>query len=293
MKYLIVNADDFGLSKGINEGIIKAYREGILTSTTLMVNMPAFNQAVSLAKENVGLGVGVHLNILRGYPVSPAEKVRSLIDEKGRFLSNPSAIIRKIAFGKINLDEVELEFTAQINKAVGSGLFITHVDSEKHMHMFYPILKRTIKVCKKIGINRLRVVKEICCPFRVSLFMKSAIVSGSGCLLADRLKKNGLYFPDNFAGLCNGGKMDARRLRNILFKLSEGITEVMVHPGFISEDMINLKKFGSYYINECREKELTALLDDELKKVVESQNIKLVNFGQINPRENKGVNWKK
>ena len=116
MKKVIINADDFGLAQGVNEGIIKAHQEGVLTSATLMANMPGFDQAVEMARANPELGVGVHLNILRGWPLSPTQKVGSLLSRELRFIPSVSNLLHRIALKRVNFDEVEREFRAHVEK---------------------------------------------------------------------------------------------------------------------------------------------------------------------------------
>ncbi len=141
MKRIIINADDFGLSKGINSGIIKAYQEGILTSASLIVNMPGFEDAVKLAKENLGLGVGIHINIIRGKPILHFDKVKSFTDDRGYFLQNPLKVLMTMCTRKLNLKELEMECRAQIEKGLQHGIAITHIDSEKHLHLLRPIFE--------------------------------------------------------------------------------------------------------------------------------------------------------
>ena len=103
MKKVIINADDFGLVQGVNEGIVKAHQEGILTSATLMANMPGFDQAVEIARANPELGVGVHLNILRGQPISPAQKVESLLSREHRFIPSVATLLRRMALKRVSI----------------------------------------------------------------------------------------------------------------------------------------------------------------------------------------------
>ena len=125
----IVNADDFGYCKGVNLGIIEAYKNGILTSTTLMPGMPGFEHAVELLKENEGLGCGIHMTLTAYEPVLKTHK--TIVDENGKFFKNPKGL----DLSKIDLSEVYEEFCAQINKAKNAGVKITHLDSHHHVHM--------------------------------------------------------------------------------------------------------------------------------------------------------------
>src|SRR5262249_35921917 len=134
MKRLIVNADDFGLTAGVNRAIIEGHERGLISSATLMVNMPAFEDAARLAREVPSLGVGLHFNITQGRPVAGASRVPSLVDGRGEFWGTSGALLARAATGRLNPGEAALELRAQIERALGAGLRLTHVDSHKHSH---------------------------------------------------------------------------------------------------------------------------------------------------------------
>src|SRR6266478_7944135 len=124
-KLLIVNADDFGLSPGINAGIIEGFEKGIVTSASIMVNAPAFEQAVKLAHAHEGLGIGVHLNVLRGKAVLPPAEIPSLVDPAGRFLRTPISLVCGLLRKRVDLDHLSGEFLSQIKRALEAGLRLT------------------------------------------------------------------------------------------------------------------------------------------------------------------------
>lgn len=144
VKRLIINADDFGYSVGVNHGIIDSYRRGVLTSTTLMPAMPGFEHAVGLAKENPGLGIGVHLTLTCGRPLLEGHK--TLARENGDFPRKPYYLDERTV---IDLDEVEREWTAQIERVLAAGIVPDHLDSHHHIHtykgcesVFYALARR-------------------------------------------------------------------------------------------------------------------------------------------------------
>lgn len=282
MKKVIINADDFGLSLGVNEGIILAYQRGILTSTTLLANMPAFEHAVSLARENEGLGVGAHLNIVRGRPLSPSERVRTLTDEDGNFPSSLHALIRKLIRGKIRTEEIEEEFRRQIEKIQRAGIRISHLDSEKHTHGLPSVLRIVIRLANDYNIKKIRWIHEFGLSKRLLGSTKALAASWAFSSSKKAIKQGGVSVPDRFYGLCASGHMTASRLGRILSRLKDGVTEIMVHPGFISPDLVELEKnIGHFYINKHREKELRAILDPGLRRIIEERNIGLINFHQL------------
>jgi len=282
MKKVIINADDFGLSKGINEGIILAHQKGILTSATLMANMPGFEHAVELAKQNEKLGVGIHLNIVRGQPISTVNKVRSLVNDENYFFSNVFLIIRKLILREINIEEIELEFGAQIEKILNNNIKISHFDSEKHVHSIPSIFKIILKLGKKYNIRRIRYINEYCLSPNLFQSFKSFFASLSCSLMKQRIKESGTLITDRFYGICNSGCISSLKLKKILNNMDDGVTEIMVHPGFMSQELIDIeKKIGSFYINKHREKELNALLDRDLKQIIKNRKISLINFNQL------------
>ena len=134
-RYLIINADDFGLSPGTNEAIIACYLAGSVSSTTLMVNMTATEEATRLARGNRGLGVGLHFNLTCGRPLSPPDHIKSLVDSDGIFYER-SVAEKKALSRQFNSDEIFIELSAQWNHMVSSGLIPTHLDSHQHIHTF-------------------------------------------------------------------------------------------------------------------------------------------------------------
>ena len=282
MKTVIINADDFGLCHGVNQGIILAHQKGILTSATLMANTPGFEEAVELSKENKKLGVGIHLNIVRGEPLLAADKVRTLLSNEGRFFSSVFLLLRKLASKKVNLQDIEREFRAQIEKALKAGITPSHFDSEKHIHCLPSIFKIVLKLGKEYGIRKVRYINEYCFSPRNFRTANSFFRSLFCALMKKKVRESGLVITDRFYGICNRGYMAAQRLKKILTNLDEATAEIMVHPGYITQELKDLeRRVGSYYINKYRENELEALLDAELKKIVQSQKIQLINFNEL------------
>src|SRR2546425_3360383 len=128
MKRLIVNADDFGFTRGVNRAVVRAFKTGIVTSTTIMANGEAFDDAVKLALANPGLGVGCHLAVVGGLPVAPPADVSSLVDNGGVLPRGLSRVVFKLARGSVPTEKLTREFRAQIERVVQAGIKLTHVD---------------------------------------------------------------------------------------------------------------------------------------------------------------------
>jgi len=277
---VIVNADDFGFCPSVNEGIVLAHREGILTSATLMANAPGFDQAVALSRENPGLGVGVHLNIVRGRPVSDPARIPSAVGPDGRFWGSVYRIVRKHWAGSIRPADVEAEWRAQIEKVRAAGIVPTHLDSEKHMHAFPPFFRIALGLARAYDIRAVRFINERCLSLSPSQSVKSIILAACCRSMRKTVRNHGIMTVDRFHGVCHSGRMTAPRIRRALERAGTGVHEIMVHPGRLTEELLALEReFGSYYINNLREVELRALLDPDLKRVVAARGIRLISYG--------------
>jgi len=282
MKKAVVNADDFGLCGPVNEGIILAHRRGILTSATLMANTPGFGQAVLLARENPSLGVGIHLNIVRGRPLSAPGSIPSLLGPDGRFLAAPGRILRKLAAGRIRDAEIEREFRAQIEKVLTAGLRPTHFDSEKHMHAAPAVFKIVLRLGTEYGIRKIRFIREYGLSRRPVQSLKAAYLSACCGLMRSRVRAAGFAVPGAFYGISMSGRMTSTVLRRIFGRLGEGTAEIMVHPGFRTPELFAVEsEVGRYFINAFRERELQALLDPGLPAIARAHRVELVGYDGI------------
>ncbi|MBP2635103.1 MAG: chbG [Firmicutes bacterium] len=282
MKQLIVNADDFGLHENINLGIIEGHAKGCITSTTIMLGAPAFEQAADLAAAHPQLGVGIHLTLVGGHPVANPEYIKSLVDNEGMFCDSYPLFLKKICLGDIRLDDVWRELSAQVNKAVAAGIQITHLDSHQHMHVVPGILEVVLGIAKEFKIRAMRIPAE---PVLFRGGFKAGvgrIIGRSGLTMLSSLarakaRKNGLVVPDRFYGMLAGGSMDERLLLNIIGSLPDGITEVMVHPGLDDTALNNTFTWGYHW-----QQELNAVISSQVIGRLEQENIKLISFAAMN-----------
>ena len=289
-KYLIVNADDFGLSAGINRAIIKAHESGILTSATLMANMPATEQAVTLSEDNPSLGVGLHLNFLRGAPLTPPEKIRSLLNSDGRFVQRAAAFIGRILAMKIDRDELRRELSAQVEKILNLGVAITHFDSEKNLHFLPLVADVVIRVAQEYGIKAIRYPEEgrlaaisgQSAGWFSSQGIKRRLLSRMAKRAYPELRQAGLCIPDYFWGVKDSGKMDERAYAAILPWIPGGVTEIMTHPGFVDQELESFSQtIGGFYINRFRETEYHGLVAPALRTLINNQKIKLISYRDL------------
>jgi chitin disaccharide deacetylase len=283
MKQLILNADDFGLTRGVNQGIIRAHREGILTSATLMATAPAFEDACSLARANPGLGVGCHLVLVGGKCITPAGEISTLVDEYGRFPASLPVFAAKVSLGQIRATEIERELRAQIEKIRGAGIEPSHVDTHKHTHAHPLVMEALGRVARDCGIRRVRKpVESLRDSWAGAGLSKQVAAAVAVRIVARRFTEisavYGLRSPDYFLGLAMTGRLGPAALRRMIETLPEGTIEIMLHPGVCDADLAGT---GSR-LQQQREMELECLLDADVKRTVEEEGIELISYCGLN-----------
>jgi chitin disaccharide deacetylase len=268
-KQLVVNADDFGFTPDVNEGIIQAHREGILTAATLMANGEAFEDAVALARETPSLDIGCHLVLVGGH---------SLVS--GNFLpETPGALLTAIARRQIQVCD---ELQAQIERITRAGIQPTHLDTHKHTHLVPPVLEAVARLAEEFGIGWVRR------PFDFPLTAGHAPVP-----LFKRLTSSALEFArprfhrvlqahhcrttDHFAGFRITGRLRTQELIALLGVLPDGSTELMCHPGRCGEALRRART----RLKESRQAELEALTAPAVREVISRAGIELVNYRRL------------
>ncbi len=289
-KYLIVNADDFGLSEGINKAIAQAHDFGILTSATILANMPATGQVAELCRDNPGLGVGVHLNFIRGKPLAEPERIKSLLNNQGRFVQKTGVFLRRLFLGKIKREELEEELSAQVRKVMDLGITPTHLDSENNLHLLPPVTEALISVADKFKIKAVRLTNEMALTRIIRRksnwfnpqFRKMRFWTMCSSLARLKVENAGLRFADYFWGIRDSGQMNGAAYKALLPGLPVGVTEIMTHPGFVDDEPGNFSQnIGGYDINKKREDEFHGLVAPGLKEIIRKRNITLINYRDL------------
>ena len=227
MKYLITNADDFGFTRDVNEGIVHAHRNGILTATTLMATGAAFDHAVALAREHPQLDIGVHLVLVGspGFPATTGELVKAVA-------------LRRIA--------IYSELRAQLRKILDAGIRPTHLDTHKHTHILPQVLVAVARISEEFQIP----------------WVRQPLVP----LMMGVLKRRGCRCTDHFAGFRMTGKFDAAMLAATIHNLREGTTEFMCHPGFCTDELraarTRLKESRRQELDALTSPQVRAALDE-------------------------------
>ncbi len=287
MKQIILNADDFGLTRGVNEGIIRAHRDGILTSATLMANGPAFDDAIELAKAHPKLGVGCHLVLSGGTSVAPRETIPSLAGPDGSLPDSLAALVASVTSGNLRTDDMETELRAQIAKIRSAGIEPTHVDTHKHTHCHPRVMNVVGRVARDCGISKIRNPVEDLrdswqstrpdVPGRILDFAASCAVRLVRSQFQSIAKRYGLRWPDHFLGLVATGRLDRSALAHLIETLSEGSTEIMLHPGVWDSE---LEKVGSR-LQRQRETEMQALVSPQVSRAVQEGQVQLISYRQL------------
>jgi hopanoid biosynthesis associated protein HpnK len=241
---LIINADDFGLTSGVNRGIIELHAAGLVTSTSLMARSGAADEAIDLALHTPTLGVGCHVVLVDGEPVLPPEQIPTLIDSRtGHFPTSLSTFLHRLFRGRIRTAEIEAEISAQIACLQARGIKLTHVDTHKHTHMFREVLRPLLRVAHLAGIRALRNPFEPHWSTRATRrahWMRLAQVGALRWLEpASRkiIEDAGFATTSGTVAVAGTGILDAETLRCILRCLPSGTWELVTHPGYNDADL--------------------------------------------------------
>jgi hopanoid biosynthesis associated protein HpnK len=239
VRRLIVNADDFGLTGGVNRAVAELHQAGALTSATLMARAGATDEAIRYAAKTPSLGVGCHVVLVDGSPVLPLSEIPTLVDSRtGRFFGTLSGFLSRALTGRIKETEIEAEAAAQIALLQESGLRLTHVDTHKHTHMFPGVLRPVLRAARGAGIRAIRNPFEPLWSRRLA--RNAAFVRRMEVSLLSRLKSSfrhmvaeeGLMTTDGAIGVLSTGTLNAEEIRTLLECMPGGTWELVTHPGY-------------------------------------------------------------
>ena len=234
---LVVNADDFGLSASVNQAVVRAHRDGILTSASLMTNEHGFDEAVALARENPGLGIGLHLTLLCGHAALAVDRIPGLVDETGKFGSNPASLGWRYYFEKNLRAQLRDEIHEQFARFRCTGLPLDHVNGHLHMHLHPTIFQILMQDAEKLGIERLRLTSD---PLRLNARLARGrwgyrlLHAGIFALLGSRvrpvLRARGIRHTRQVFGLLQHANVNEEFILRLLPALPPGDSELYSHP---------------------------------------------------------------
>ena len=263
----MVNADDFGFTPDVNEGIVEAHRNGILTATTLMANGDAFDDAVRLAAEVPTLDVGCHLVLVGG---------RSLLPGRQSLPASVPELLGAIASRRIRIRE---ELSAQMRKILDAGIAPTHIDTHKHTHLAPPVLDAVARIAEEFGVAWVRRPFDLpITAARGGAPWLARATTGGMEFLRSRfhrvLADHNCRTTDHFAGFQLTGRFRAAELARLIRELPDGTTEFMCHPGRCRDDLRQART----RLKESRELELSALIDPEVRRSLAACGVQLENY---------------
>ena len=266
-KQLVVNADDFGFTPDVNEGIVEAHRSGILTAATLMANGDAFEDAVRLARETPTLDIGAHLVLVGGNSALTGQPLPATV----------AKLLAALALGDIRpLDELR----AQVRRIVDAGIRPTHLDTHKHTHLAPPVLDAVARIGEEFGIVWVRRPFDFplnALPVRPLRRLTSRAMGLLSPRFQSVLARHGRRTTDHFAGFQITGLFRAAELVDLMAAIPEGSTELMCHPGHCGTAL----RGAPTRLKDSREHELEALLSPQVRAAVERNGIELVNYTQL------------
>jgi chitin disaccharide deacetylase len=306
VRRLIVNADDFGLTAGVNRGIIEAHNSGVVSSTTLMANSRAFEDAVSAARATPNLSIGCHVVLVDGTPVSPPDAVDTLrairSAEPNQFFSSLSAFAARAMLGGFDRDQLVAEVVAQIKKLQAAGLQVTHLDTHKHSHIFPEILVALLRAARICGVRAIRnpIVPVKAISSRLfkdkrelwKRYGQVRVLHTFSRQFLQRTKRAGLLTPDGVVGVIETGTREdpesgsesadgksgySSLLRATLASLPEGTWELVCHPGYSDDD---LRAAGTRLV-ASRDEERRLLTSASLRQFLDEQKIRVIGYREF------------
>jgi hopanoid biosynthesis associated protein HpnK len=245
---LIVNADDFGLTAGVNRAIAELHAAGVVTSTSLMARAQASDEAIKIARSLPTLGVGCHVVLVDGEPTLPPRQIPSLVDLRtGSLHATLTAFLPRLFTGHIRLAEIEAETRAQIEFLQSKGLHLTHIDTHKHTHMFPAVLRTVLRAARACGIRAVRSPFEPSWALRATIgapWLRFAQVSALRWLdpVCRRIiAEEGFSTTDGIIAVAGTGTIDAVGVRCLLKQLPAGTWELIAHPGYNDADLARVR----------------------------------------------------
>jgi chitin disaccharide deacetylase len=281
MRRLIVNADDFGLTSGVNRGIVEAHTSGIVTSATLMACGTKFQEAASLAAQAPKLSVGCHVVLVDGTPTLNPNAVQSLVAGPTPFFRQSLIRFAGLATtGRLDHEQIEAEVTAQIRKLQSAGIRVSHLDSHKHTHMFPAVFKPLLRAAKAYGVRAVRN------PFEPLVFaangnwkrrFKLGIMRRYRTSFVTHLAEAGMCTPDGCIGIVATGGLTLATFTSLIQNLPDGTWEFVIHPGYNDAELDTV----TTRLRHSRDKELSILTSDAIKELIHREGIELISYREF------------
>ena len=268
LKRLIVTADDYGVSLPVNEAIETAHRDGILTTTCLMVGALMAKDAVKRAKKLPTLKIGLHIVVVRGCSILSPDIIPDLVDKNGRFDNNLVRAGFRYFFLPRVRRQLAAEIRAQFEAFQKTGLTLDHANAHNHMHLHPTILKLIVEIGKEFGLSAVRLPYEPGGRIFLIPWIK---------LMKQQLRRASLKFNDFLFGIHDTGQMDIECLRRTICALPEGVSEILLHPATGIWTKMEPEASDFHF-----EEEFKALVDPVVRDAVTKSGVELISFGDLN-----------
>jgi hopanoid biosynthesis associated protein HpnK len=286
VRRLIINADDFGYTCGVNRAIVEAHTRGVVTSSTLMANGPAFSEAVDLSRTTPKLSIGCHIVLTDGEPIHKPEQLPSLTDSN-QFRDGMGSFAMRAITGSMKAEEITAEATAQIRKLQSSGIPVSHFDTHKHTHLFPRVLRPLLRAAADCGVRAVRNPFGPRRPLRSSelmarpklwtRFAEFKILRSFAGKFHDAVAREDFATPDGTLGVEVTGTLDETLFYAIAKTIPEGTWEFVCHPGYNDADLLA----ANTRLRDSRETELRVLTLPAAREVLSTQNIELISYHDL------------
>ena len=292
MRRLIINADDFGLTAGVNRAVAESHQHGIVTSTTLMANSLAFAGAIEIARAQDAnpFSVGCHVVLLDGEPLLPRDKVPTLLQPGNgshRFRQSLNDFVIASFRHKLNPDEIEAEASAQIDRIRSAGITPSHFDTHKHAHMFPAVLRPLLRAAKSRGVKAVRNPFGQVWPLPLASLLRTRqvwkrfaqlnVLRNYAGNFRREVEAHGLSTTDGSLGVLATGVLDMKLFTAIIESIPEGTWEFVCHPGYSDADLDSVQT----RLRQSREQELSLLTSAEAKDLLHRRGVELISYHEL------------
>lgn len=293
MRRLIINADDFGLTTGVNRAIAEAHQRGVVTSTTLMANSRTFEGAIDTARSLQGtapLSVGCHVVLLDGEPLLPADKVPTLLQPGNgdhHFRESLNDFVVASFRHKLNPEQIEAEASAQIDRIRGGGIEPSHFDTHKHAHMFPAVLRPLLRAAKSRGVKAVRNPFGQVWPLPLASLLRTRqvwkrfaqlnLLRNYAANFRREVEAHGLRTTDGSLGVLATGVLDMKLFTAIIESIPDGTWEFVCHPGYNDAELDRIQT----RLRQSREQELSLLTSPDAKELLRRRGIELISYHEL------------
>lgn len=293
MRRLIINADDFGLTAGVNRAIAEGHEHGIVTSATLMANSQAFAEAAAIARAsapNKNFSVGCHVVLMDGEPLLPAAQIPSLLEPKNDsrcFRESLNDFVIASFRHQLNTEEIEAEAAAQIGRLQQAGIQPTHFDTHKHAHMFPAVLRPLLRAAKAKGVAAVRNPFGQVWPLPLASLLRTRkawtrfaqlnVLRNFAGNFRREVEAHGLRTTDGSLGVLVTGVLDLKLFTAIIESIPDGTWEFVCHPGYNDADLDGVRT----RLRDSRQQELSLLTSPEARELLQRRGVELISYHQL------------